>query len=173
MPGSAIGRRVRRCDRYAVIRHTTLADTTATDWFVQQVASVLSEDAGSGRRPVLAERRAAGGQMPPLHTRDEGEAYRVTRGIVTFFVGDETISAGPGDVVVAPAGVERSFRVESDRATWVVLTHVRSLPRFEDWARAVSTPLETWPSVEEAAAVAAIGRANGIELLGPPGALPR
>lgn len=156
-----------------MLEHAALVDTVATEWFVDQVASVLSDDRGDGRHPVLAERIAGGGKMPPLHTRDEGEAYRVTQGIVTFFVGDETVSAGPGDVVVAPAGVERSFRVESDRATWMVLTHVRSLPRFEDFNRAVSGPVDGgWPSFEEAASVASIASVNGIELIGPPGALP-
>jgi mannose-6-phosphate isomerase-like protein (cupin superfamily) len=154
-------------------QQASTAETVATEWFVDQVAAVLSDDSGDGRRPVLAERTAGGGKMPPLHTRDEGEAYRVTQGIVTFFVGDEAYSAGPGDVVVAPPEVERTFRVESDRATWFVLTHVRSLARFEDWGRAVSEPVgDDWPSLDEAATVESIARVNGIELVGPPGALP-
>jgi mannose-6-phosphate isomerase-like protein (cupin superfamily) len=157
-----------------MIQYTPLTETVATEWFLEHVAAVLADDRGKGRSPVLAERRAAGGRMPPLHTRDEDEAYRVTQGIVTFFVGGETISAGPGDVVVAPADVERTFRVESDRAVWLVLTHVRSLSRFEDFNRAVSEPVVGgWPSLEEAATVASIASANGIELIGPPGALPR
>jgi mannose-6-phosphate isomerase-like protein (cupin superfamily) len=157
-----------------MIEYVPLTETVAAEWFVEHAAGVLADDRGDGRHPVLAERRAARGRMPPLHTRDEGEAYRVTRGIVTFFVGGETVSAGPGDIVVAPAGVERTLRVESDRATWLVLTHVRSLARFEDWGRAVSEPVVGgWPSLEEVATVASIARANGIELVGPPGALPR
>lgn len=156
-----------------MIRNAAPAETVATDWFVEQVASVLSDDRGDGRHPVLAERAAGGGKMPPLHTRDEGEAYRVTQGIVTFFVGDEAFTAGPGDVVVAAPGVERTFRVESDRASWVVLTHVRSLARFDDWNRAVAQPVDDgWPSPEEAAALDSIASANGIEVVGPPGAMP-
>ena len=156
-----------------MVQHTPATESAATEWFLERVAAVLSDDRGEGRHPVLAERTAGGGKMPPLHARDEGEAYRLTQGIVTFFIGDETFFAGPGDVVVAPPGVERTFRVESDRAAWVVLTHVRSLPRFEDFQRAVSEPLEDgWPSIEEAATVASIASANGIRVLGPPGALP-
>jgi mannose-6-phosphate isomerase-like protein (cupin superfamily) len=156
-----------------MLQDAVLTETVATEWFVDQVASVLADDAGDGRQPVLAERTVGGGKMPPLHTRDEGEAYRVTQGIVTFFIGDEKLSAGPGDVAVAPAGVERTFRVESDHATWLVLTHVRSASRFEDWGRAVSAPVDgDWPSLEEAATVASIASVNGIELIGPPGALP-
>jgi hypothetical protein len=61
-------------------------------------------------------------------------------------------------------------------ARWLVVTHVCSLQSFTDFGRAVSRPLGDpsagWPSDEERAAVAALGAANGIELLGPPGALP-
>jgi mannose-6-phosphate isomerase-like protein (cupin superfamily) len=157
-----------------MIQRSPLIETAATDWFVEHVASLLADDRGDGRHPAVVERAAAGGRMPPLHTRDEAEAYRVKEGLVTFFVGGETVSAGPGDVVVAPAGAERTFRVESDRAAWLVLTHVRSLARFEDFGRAVSRPvIGGWPSLEEAATVGSMARANGIELIGPPGALPR
>jgi mannose-6-phosphate isomerase-like protein (cupin superfamily) len=156
-----------------MIQHAPLIETVATEWFVEHVAAVLADDRGDRRQPVLTERTVAGGRMPPLHARDEGEAYRVTQGIVTFFVSGETVLAGPGDVVVAPAGVERTFRVESDRATWLVLTRVRSLSRFEDFHRAVSEPVDDgWPSLDEAVTVASIASANGIELLGPPGTLP-
>jgi mannose-6-phosphate isomerase-like protein (cupin superfamily) len=152
--------------------NTAPTETAATDWFAEHLASVLADDRDR-RRPALVERAAAGGRMPPLHTRDEAEAYRVQEGRVTFFVGGETVSAGPGDVVVAPAGVERTFRVESERARWLVLTHVRSLPRFEDFGRAVSAPVAGgWPSLEELATVTSLARANGIELVGPPGTLP-
>jgi mannose-6-phosphate isomerase-like protein (cupin superfamily) len=156
-----------------MIEHAATLDDAATEWFLEQVAWVLADERADGGQPILTERTVAGGRMPPLHARDEGEAYRVTRGLVTFFVGDETVSAGPGDVVVAPPGVERTFRVESDHAMWLVLTHVRSAARLEDFHRAVSEPVAGgWSSPEEVATVAAIGAANGIQLVGPPGTLP-
>lgn len=103
------------------------------------------------------------------------ESYRVLEGEVTFFVDGEVVPAVPGDVVVAPAGVSRTFRIESEDARWLVLTRVRSLQRFRDFGRAVSRPIAEpeagWPSPDEEATVAAIGGENGIELLGPPGAL--
>jgi hypothetical protein len=124
----------------------------------------------------MVERSAPAGSMAPLHRRDEAEAYRVVEGEVTFFVDGDVILAREDDVVVAPAGAERTFRVESAGARWIVVTRVGSLERFLDFGRAVSPPLASpaaeWPSPSELAAVAAIGAANGIELLGPPGALP-
>jgi len=104
------------------------------------------------------------------------EAYRVVDGEVTFFIEGEAICAGRGDVVVAPAGSARTFRVESESARWTVVTRVADTQRFLDLGRAVSAPLDPpateWPSRSEAGAVAAMAAPNGIELLGPPGALP-
>ena len=125
----------------------------------------------------MVERSAPSGSMAPLLRRDEAETYRVLEGEVVFFVGDDVVWAREGDVIVAPAGVERTFRVDSGGgARWLVVTHVRSLERFTDFGRAVcpphGDPSAGWPSEHERAAVASIGAANGIELLGPPGALP-
>ena len=146
---------------------------TATQWFADELASAATSAAGQA---VMVERSARERDMPPLVRRSEPETYRVLEGEIVFFVGRDMVWAGPGDVVVAPADVPRTFRVASDQARWLVLTHVRSLELFNDFARAVSAPLVTpargWPSEHEHAAVQAIAAANGIDLLGPPGALP-
>jgi mannose-6-phosphate isomerase-like protein (cupin superfamily) len=151
-------------------------EAVGAGWFLDEVESAAAQAPPADDSIAMVERTAARGEMAPLHGRDEKEVYRVLDGDVTFFVGSEQISAGPGDVVVAPPGAARTFRVMSDSARWLVLTRVTSLERFQDFSRAVSKPLEApaqgWPSVEEQYTLAAIGRANGIELLGPPGALP-
>jgi hypothetical protein len=125
---------------------------------------------------VMVERSARAGQMAPLHRRDVREAYRVLEGEVTFYVGSDVVEASAGQMVVAPEGAERTFRVESDRARWVVLTRVRSLARFADFGRAVASAAPgscgEWTSREDEMTVAAIGKPNGIELLGSPGAVP-
>src|SRR3954453_21312011 len=114
--------------------------------------------------------------MPPFSRRDEAETYRVLEGEVLFFIDDEIVPAGPGDVVVAAAGGKRTFRVEAEDARCLVLTRVTTLERFLDFNRAVvepiAVPVSGWPSADEEAALASIGAANGITLLGPPGVLP-
>jgi mannose-6-phosphate isomerase-like protein (cupin superfamily) len=148
-----------------------LARDTASSWFSEQVASACG--AAPGERHIAAvERVVKEGMMPPLHRRDQDEAYRLLEGRVTFFIGDVTVRAEAGDVVVAPSAAARTFRVESAIARWVVLTRLSSLDRFQDFARAVSQPCEAWRSGDEERAVAYLASANGIELLGPPGALP-
>ena len=144
---------------------------TANSWFFDTVEdSALAEEPG---RVALVERRARTGVMPPLHRRREDEFYRVLEGAVTFFVDDEQVLAGPGDVIVAPGASARSFRVESAPARWLVLTRVHSLVRYEDFGRAVAEPAEGLrPTPEELAALRTLADANGIEILGPPGAVP-
>ena len=56
------------------------------------------------------------------------------------------VAAQSGDVVVAPAGVAHTFRVESTDARWLVLTRVRSVERYEDFARAVAAYPEVSPT---------------------------
>ena len=138
----------------------------ATEWFLDE--AVASDDL------TIVQRSARPGAMPPLLRRDQRELYRVVEGEVTFFVGDEVIAASAGDIVVAPAGAPRTFRVGSEGgARWQVMTRVGSLQLFVDFARAVSTvTADAWPSEDERTAVAALGAPNGIELLGPPGTLP-
>lgn len=142
------------------------ADVLGFDLFGETLA------AGRETRSVLVERVGhVRGAMPPLYATEEPETFHVRSGEVTFFVGTDVIPAGPGDVVVAPAGTARTLRVESAEARWVVASEVVSPGRYDDFGRALAIPAGDW-SIEDAATVAAIGAANGISVLGPPGLLP-
>src|SRR3954452_19782996 len=149
---------------------------TTAQWFIDELASAALDDTQRPTQTALVERTAPEGAMPPLYRRDEAETYRVLEGEVEFFIDDEIVPAGPGDVVVVSAGAHRTFLVESEDARWLVLTRVTSLERFLDFNRAIvepiAVPVAGWPSAEEEAALTSIGAANGIELLGPPGVLP-
>lgn len=127
-------------------------------------------------RVVLERSGSTRGAMTPLHSREEEETFSVLEGELTFFVGAHVVPARPGDVVVLPRHVARTLRVESDRARWLVATRARSLGRFEDFARALVPPREgcttAWATAEDEATLEALGAANGITLLGPPGLLP-
>jgi mannose-6-phosphate isomerase-like protein (cupin superfamily) len=155
---------------------TQIEQETTSQWFVDEVATVALDATQRRGQAALVERSAPQGAMPPLYRRDEAENYRVLEGEVLFFIDDEVVPAGPGDVVVAAAGAERTFRVESDDARWLVLTRVTALERFLDFNRAVvepiAVPMSGWPSAEEEAALTSLAAVNGIELLGPPGVLP-
>jgi mannose-6-phosphate isomerase-like protein (cupin superfamily) len=155
---------------------TRIERETTSQWFIDEVATAALDVTERRSQTALVERSALEGAMPPLYRRDEAETYRVLEGEVLFFIDDEVVPAGPGDVVVAAAGAERTFRVESEDARWLVLTRVTALERYLDFNRAVvepiAVPVAGWPSAEEEAALTSLGAANGIELLGPPGVLP-
>ncbi len=155
---------------------TQIEQETTSQWFIDELATAVLDVPGRPAQTSLVERSAPEGAMAPLYSRNEAETYRVLEGEVRFFIDGDEVPAGPGDVVVAASGAERTFRVESGDARWLVLTRVTSPERFLDFNRAVAEPLAVpvsgWPSAEEEAALSAIGAANGIELLGPPGVLP-
>ncbi len=154
---------------------TQIERETTSQWFADEIALAALGTPRCQDQTALVERTASKGAMPPLHSRVEAETYRVLEGEVEFYIGDEVVPAGPGDVVVAAAGAERTFRVKSD-ARWLVLTHVASLELFLDWngaiAYPVAVPVAGWPSDEEKTALTWVAAVNGIELLGPPGVLP-
>lgn len=152
---------------------TRIERETTSQWFADELASAALDVSERPSQTALVERAAPQGAMAPLTQRDEAETYRVLEGEVLFFIGDEVVPAGPGDVVVAAAGAQRAFRVVSPDARWLVLTRVRSLESYLDFNRAVARVAgESRLSREEEAALVMIGAANGIDLLGPPGALP-
>ena len=146
-----------------------LARHPAHEWFVERLESLARDECAPDRQVAMVERSAPQGSMPPLHRRDDDEVYRVLDGEVQFFVGADAVVARRGDVVVAPGGVARSFRVRSQTARWLVLTRVSSLEGFVDFGRAVAAAA---PAAPPEPGLAALAAANGIELLGPPGALP-
>jgi quercetin dioxygenase-like cupin family protein len=62
----------------------------------------------------VVETRPSPGTGPPLHQHDFDEAFYILEGELTFRLRDETIRAGPGDLVFAPRGVPHTFANLSD-----------------------------------------------------------
>src|SRR3954451_25381044 len=91
-------------------------ETTTSQWFVDELATAALDVTERPSQTALIERSAPHGAMPPLYRRDEADTYRVLEGEVEFFIGDEVVPAGPGDVVVAAAGVESTFQVGAEDA---------------------------------------------------------
>jgi mannose-6-phosphate isomerase-like protein (cupin superfamily) len=157
------------------ISRSTPEPPAADAWFAARI--VVQATSTHDARTALVEREARGrGVMPPLYVHDEDETFRVLVGEMTFYVGVEVVRATAGDIVVAPRGLARTYRIDSEGARWLVLTHVASVSRFEDFGRALALPMgeerASWPSAEEAQSLAAIAGANGIRVLGPPGMVP-
>jgi quercetin dioxygenase-like cupin family protein len=103
--------------------------------------------------------------MPPLHVhRDHDEGFFVLEGEVTLLLPESEVTLTAGEFFLAPRGVPHSYRVGDHRARWLCT----STPgRFVDFVDEVTELPEQSPDV-----VGTVAAAHGIELLGPPGAVP-
>ena len=112
----------------------------------------------SGGTMVAAEVTIpAGGGPPALHRHPSAELYRVQRGELALYLGDERISAGEGAVVHIPGGTPHTIRNETDAEAlaFVVFTPGTEMERF---VRAVAA---------SPGDVLSLAREHGIEMLAP------
>jgi quercetin dioxygenase-like cupin family protein len=72
------------------------------------------------------------GRGPSLHTHPYEEIFIVQAGKLTFTVGDETLEAGEGLIVIVPAGVRHKFTNSGDEVARHIDIHTS--PRMiTDW----------------------------------------
>jgi quercetin dioxygenase-like cupin family protein len=134
--------------------------------FLHNVARVHVDAELSGGGYALVELTGPHGDMPPLHVHTrEDEAFYVLAGRLTVIAGELEVELHAGDSVLAPRGIPHVYRVDSDEARWLALV---SPAGFESFVREVAaTGTEVGP-----AELTEIAARYGIEILGPPGALP-
>jgi quercetin dioxygenase-like cupin family protein len=144
-------------------------------WFIDNLVFIHVEGEQSGGAYSLSETWGARGNMPPLHVhRRTDETFYVLEGEVRLFVGGREIGLASGQAVFAPRGVPHAYRVESDRARWLV---INSPAGYEHFLRAAGEPalradLPPAGRHTDPAALARAAAEQGIEILGPPGTLP-
>jgi quercetin dioxygenase-like cupin family protein len=143
-------------------------------WFLGTRVSLPVAAADGGDGISLLESVAGQGDSPPLHVhRTEDEAFHVLEGTLRLRVGDDELVLEAGESALAVKGVPHTYRVESPRARWLVVT---THGDFERFVRAVGRPAghdglppaAGPPSVDEQRALAETAAAHGIELVGPP-----
>ena len=154
---------------------TDLQTSAQPLWFIDNLAYVHVDGEKCGGAYSLSEIWGAHGNMPPLHVhhRDD-EAFYLLEGELRLFLGDRQIALAAGQAALAPREVPHTYRVESDRARWIV---INSPAGFEQFLRDAGEPA---PSTElpapgrpfDPAALARAAAEYGIEILGPPGMLP-
>jgi quercetin dioxygenase-like cupin family protein len=154
---------------------TRTAPGLAPLWFIDGLVHVhVSGDETDGRYSLL-ENHVPQGDMPPLHVHhEEDEVFHVLEGEVTLFSPGRETRLATGETFRAPRGIPHTYRVESATARLLVFC---APARFDGFVRAVSDPA---PGEElpprgrpfDPESFAAMAAEYGIELLGPPGALP-
>jgi mannose-6-phosphate isomerase-like protein (cupin superfamily) len=72
------------------------------------------------------------GQGPRLHRHPYDETWIVQEGTLTFLVGDEQFTVGPGDVVIAPPNTPHKFTNDGPGRSSLVCIHAS--PTFDtEW----------------------------------------
>ena len=144
-------------------------------WFIDAVARIhVDGDETDGRLSVV-EVFARLGDMPPLHVHHrEDEVFHGLEGHMTLHLPGEQIELETGSTLLAPRGVPHTYRVESETARCLVVCQPAG---FESFVAAISQPApsDELPPLDREHHLAAINAAaeeHGIELLGPPSALP-
>jgi quercetin dioxygenase-like cupin family protein len=96
-------------------------DGEARWWWGNLAVLKVTGDTTHGGLTVVEVRMGAN-RMAPLHVHHrEEETFLVTEGSVTFQIGDQTIEAGPGDLVVGPRDVPHRFTAGAEGATILFL----------------------------------------------------
>jgi quercetin dioxygenase-like cupin family protein len=144
-------------------------------WFMGNLVTIhlTAEETPAGFS--LVESWAPAGNQPPLHLhRADDEGFYVLEGRLRLWVGDGEMALEPGRFALAEHGIPHTYRVESEAgARWLVLSSTGEFDRFVA-AAGVAAPERRLPDPAEPdlERLAELADQHGIELLGPPGALP-
>ena len=91
-------------------------------WWWGNLALIKVTGEGTHGGLTVVEVTMGPGRMAPLHVHHrEEETFLVTRGQLTFQIGDQTIETGPGDLIVGPRDVPHRFVAGPDGATLLIL----------------------------------------------------
>ena len=144
-------------------------------WAFGGLAVVKASSDATDGRVFVVEQLAPRGAGSPLHVHHrEDETFYVLAGRLTLFVGGERIELAAGECANAPMGVPHVYRVDSPTARWLAICGPAGFDRFLI-AASDPAPAEALPPADapvDLERVGAAAAAAGIELLGPPGALP-
>ena len=143
-------------------------------WFMDTLICMrISHREGQDGVSIL-EQTARQGDSPPLHLHEgEDEIFHVLEGELRFRLDGRDVTIAAGDTIIAPKGVPHTYRVESDRARWLVIT---TKGQFESFVRALARRAETRdlppaggpPSAAAIGALVGTAKQFGIEIIGPP-----
>jgi mannose-6-phosphate isomerase-like protein (cupin superfamily) len=146
-------------------------------WFYGDLVIVHVSGEESEGRFSLLEWLMPAGERTPLHTHSRADqTMYVLDGELTVHLPGRTAVAGPGDCIHGPMGVPHAEHVTS--AVPVRMVEVNAPAGFERFVAAVgrpaSEPALPDPPLElgDPEVLTAVAAEHGIEVLGPPGALP-
>jgi quercetin dioxygenase-like cupin family protein len=108
-------------------------------WIVGDTLTIKATGATTGGALALFEVDAAPGGGPPPHTHEhEDEVFYVLDGTFEILLGDERVTAGPGDVAFVPRGVVHRFANIGETAARILVLFTPG--GMEGFFRAAGTP---------------------------------
>jgi quercetin dioxygenase-like cupin family protein len=100
--------------------------------------NVVMPGAAANNNVFIAEVEGLPGGEPPRHVHTfEDEVVIIKEGTITYFIGDDIISAVPGDTVVLPKNIPHHFVITSEKMKVTLITTSGS---FGDFFCMLSTP---------------------------------
>jgi quercetin dioxygenase-like cupin family protein len=134
--------------------------------FFKQTIQVLASTNDTNGVLGAVEVSGPGGAVPPLHVhRREDEAFYVLDGDYSIFIGDDVITASPGNWIWGPRGVPHGYQVHSERGRHLSLVMPGGFEGFFEEVSAIATP-DADPR-SEMSRLSAVAARYGVEFLGP------
>ena len=146
-------------------------DVQQAVWFLGALVVFRLGGATTQGRFAVRDHHGERGHGSPLHRHDaEEETFFVLDGELRVEVDGQAQAAGAGAVAFLPRRLPHGFVVTSPQARWLT---VHTPAGFDDFVRAagtLATSTDTPPDEPppDPATLAAVARAHGIEILGPP-----
>jgi quercetin dioxygenase-like cupin family protein len=140
-------------------------------WWVTGSLDTIKVTAAQTRGSFgLIESHERKGDAPPLHVHQtEDEAYYIIEGELTFFIGDEVISAATGTLVFAPRRIPHTYRVDSATSRILVINVPGGWEKFFTQAGVSAVgrpnPPDEDPDFDRLSLLAS---SYGVTILGPP-----
>ncbi len=146
-------------------------------WLLGSLATIHVTGEETEDRFCLVEFLSPPDDMTPLHVhRRDSQTTYVLEGEVTFYLPGESRVLGAGECIHQPPGIPQTERVTSSAPARML--DVNSPAGFERFVAAAGEPTQSLmlppPPAEEPdfEQLATLAEAHGIEIVGPPGALP-
>lgn len=120
---------------------------------------------GDADLPDIYDEQLMPGDGPPLHRHPWATWDVIIEGRVRFRIGEQTIDAGPGDLVLSPPNVPHAFMGIGDRGSRIIGINLHGgfHRMYADLAAAFAGPGEP-----DFGAMAEAAQRHGAEILGPP-----
>ena len=138
-------------------------------WMGETSTRFLAAGEQTGGAFCLVDERTNQGESVPLHRHpDDMESFYVLEGELTLYIGDQSgVPAPAGSFAHLPGGTVHGFRVESEKARYLILTTARH-GQFYRAITLASRPGGSPPldSVEESQ-IKQASKEYGIEFVGP------